>query len=419
VENQEATTDLSISTRLDRKAHGGRLKDAQVRGADQKVQRSPTRSMKIRVGQVFNPYKLFTGIFIPEALLRYRGLSSGAKLVYGRLSRYAGENGECYPSIPALAVEIGLSSTQTRTYVHELRDQRFITIESRAGTSGMFSFLWHEAFFGVKGDPRKIPPLRKTGPPPTRITGPPPLRKTGDEDNHHQDSQVKENREAADTRQQVSKTARLHTHPEADRKDSHLKIDDENTNLTLTICPVRDDPRQEFKALTSARHPEMDAEYVLDFLSKDLSANNLSLREFLAFDAKHTTNPRTIKNPAGYYRDLSKKLNAQVETAALDERLRLIQRVNEFCAIPNPIRPTGPKCPVCCGIEGEGVVLSSDRKSFEPCSCATQEFAARFREKESARKKNVIELAAAINRATVDSVGAVILDGTASTPPSR
>ena len=34
----------------------------------------------LAVGQPFNPYKLFTGIFVPEALVRFRGLSSGAKL---------------------------------------------------------------------------------------------------------------------------------------------------------------------------------------------------------------------------------------------------------------------------------------------------------------------------------------------------
>jgi DNA-binding transcriptional regulator YhcF (GntR family) len=68
-------------------------------------------------------------------------LSCGAKLVFGRLSRYASENGECYPSIPRLAAEIGIGPTQARTYVHELRDQRFIAIELRPGTSGVYSFL--------------------------------------------------------------------------------------------------------------------------------------------------------------------------------------------------------------------------------------------------------------------------------------
>ena len=131
---------------------------------------------RLRIGQPFNPYRLFTGIFIPEALVRYQGLTCGAKIAYGRLARYAGENGECFPSIPTLVTEIGMGATQARTYVHELSEKRFIAIEQRPGSSGVYKFLWHEAFAGEIGDKRKAPPLRKTG----------------DEENHHQESQVKE-----------------------------------------------------------------------------------------------------------------------------------------------------------------------------------------------------------------------------------
>jgi hypothetical protein len=53
----------------------------------------------LQVGQPFNPFRLFTGIFIPEALVRYKDLSAGAKLAYGRLARYAGHDGRCYPAM--------------------------------------------------------------------------------------------------------------------------------------------------------------------------------------------------------------------------------------------------------------------------------------------------------------------------------
>ena len=39
------------------------------------------------VGQPFNPYRLFTGIFIPEALVRSKLVSVGAKMAWGRLAR--------------------------------------------------------------------------------------------------------------------------------------------------------------------------------------------------------------------------------------------------------------------------------------------------------------------------------------------
>src|SRR5258705_1421106 len=102
---------------------------------DRKQRTSKSQALEPRVGQPFNPYKLFTGIFIPEALVRYRGLSCWAKVAYGRLARYAGENGEGWPAIPTLAGEMGIGCTQTRPYVHGPTDQRFRAIYPRAGTS--------------------------------------------------------------------------------------------------------------------------------------------------------------------------------------------------------------------------------------------------------------------------------------------
>jgi len=183
----------------------------------------------LRIGQPFNPYKLFTGVFIPEALTRYRALSSGAKIVYGRLARYAGENGDCFPSIPSLAAEVGLGATQTRRYVHELSEKRFIAIEERPGTSRVYKFLWHEAFSGEIGEKRKAPPLRKTGGVPLRKTGPPPLRKTGDEENHHQESQMNESQ--ARTRANATIVGRvggrnlLVSRPDDDEKNREITVD--------------------------------------------------------------------------------------------------------------------------------------------------------------------------------------------------
>src|SRR5579871_3391036 len=76
-------------------------------------------------GQPFNPYRFFHGIFIPEALVRYGGLSPGAKIAYGRLVRYAGQDGECHPRQQTLAREIGVSDRQVRTYLQELTSHRF------------------------------------------------------------------------------------------------------------------------------------------------------------------------------------------------------------------------------------------------------------------------------------------------------
>ncbi len=111
---------------------------------------SAVRQVSLEVGKPFNPYGLFNGIFIPEALVRARGISSGAKIIYGRLARYAGENGDCYPSVPTLANETGTSERQTQRYLAELEKKQLIRRNARVSeagqTSNVFAFLWHPIF---------------------------------------------------------------------------------------------------------------------------------------------------------------------------------------------------------------------------------------------------------------------------------
>ena len=46
---------------------------------------SAAQHVCLEIGQPFNPFRLFNGIFIPDALARQKGISSGAKMIYGRL----------------------------------------------------------------------------------------------------------------------------------------------------------------------------------------------------------------------------------------------------------------------------------------------------------------------------------------------
>ena len=101
----------------------------------------------MQTGQPFNPFRLFTGIFIPEGLVRANGISPGAKLTYGRLGRYAGQDGACYPAVPTLAAEIGVSVRQTQYYLAELEREKLIRRVTRLSeggqTSNAYQFLWH------------------------------------------------------------------------------------------------------------------------------------------------------------------------------------------------------------------------------------------------------------------------------------
>lgn len=115
-------------------------------------QRSPNAAgpVALEVGQPFNPFGLFNGIFIPEALVKAKGVSAGAKITYGRLTRYGGENGLCFPSVPTLAREIGMSPRQTQRYLSELEKtgliRRLARLNEQGQQSNVFHFLWHPMF---------------------------------------------------------------------------------------------------------------------------------------------------------------------------------------------------------------------------------------------------------------------------------
>lgn len=106
--------------------------------------------VSLRPGEAFNPFRMFTGLFIPEALARCPWISAGAKLVWGRLARYAGADGRCYPTVKTLGAEIGIGERQTQKYLTELEKSGLIRRRScfagRAQTSNTFEFLWHEIF---------------------------------------------------------------------------------------------------------------------------------------------------------------------------------------------------------------------------------------------------------------------------------
>lgn len=99
----------------------------------------------------FNPYKQFNGVFIPEALLGMRAISPAAKLLYGQLSRRAGQDGNAYLSYGSLARDLGFSVRHVKKVAKELSDARLIEIRARADEHGRqwsnaFVFRSHEAF---------------------------------------------------------------------------------------------------------------------------------------------------------------------------------------------------------------------------------------------------------------------------------
>ena len=104
-------------------------------------------SVPLQAGAVFNPFGLFTGVFVPSGIVACRKLRQGDKLAYGALLRFAGRDGTCFPSMRTLGARLGISARQARSYVAALEHAQLIRRVKRRNdkgqTSNGFQFLWH------------------------------------------------------------------------------------------------------------------------------------------------------------------------------------------------------------------------------------------------------------------------------------
>lgn len=119
----------------------------------------------MKTGEIFNPYGLLQGAYVPNVILRNPDLSQSAKLLYARLLQFAGRNGTCYPAIETLADEIAISKRQIIKVLQELENKGFIKREKPIGQGKLlhktnrYYFLWHPAFhdeckiFTTEGEP--------------------------------------------------------------------------------------------------------------------------------------------------------------------------------------------------------------------------------------------------------------------------
>jgi hypothetical protein len=110
-------------------------------------------------GEVFNPWRKFLGVFVPEPVCKSREISAGAKLVYGRLARFGGEEGNVYPSIRRIGDELGISMKQARRYVRELEQQGFIKSTRTPGKVSRYAFIWQAIFDGAATLQPQTPPI--------------------------------------------------------------------------------------------------------------------------------------------------------------------------------------------------------------------------------------------------------------------
>lgn len=91
-----------------------------------------------------NPWKIFTGAYIPNWLAMRPEVSAGAKLCYARLMQYAGKKGSCFPKQSTLAQEVGMSRRNIIRSIKELIDCQLLELERTGGRSAnQYFFLIH------------------------------------------------------------------------------------------------------------------------------------------------------------------------------------------------------------------------------------------------------------------------------------
>ena len=111
----------------------------------------------------FNPWKRFNGIFVPLGVLTYSSLSDGAKLMFGRLSLYAGKEGVCYAFRDTIAEDMGIPLGTVARQLTELEEAGFIRrVQRGRGRPAAIEFLYHPALTGSeKSAGKAIPEMRE------------------------------------------------------------------------------------------------------------------------------------------------------------------------------------------------------------------------------------------------------------------
>ena len=97
--------------------------------------------------KLHHPQNLINAAHIPNWLIQIPCtlLSFGAKLTYARLCKWAGKDGKAYRSYTQLSKELGVSPSQIKRYLRDLKEAELIaTFHPQAGGMNHFTFFEHE-----------------------------------------------------------------------------------------------------------------------------------------------------------------------------------------------------------------------------------------------------------------------------------
>lgn len=79
---------------------------------------------------------------VPNAILRSKKLSMGAKMAYAALLSYAWQNDFCFPGQQRLGDDIGVTRQTANEYLQELKAKRFIKVTRKGqGRPNIYELL--------------------------------------------------------------------------------------------------------------------------------------------------------------------------------------------------------------------------------------------------------------------------------------
>ena len=88
---------------------------------------------------------------VPNFILESNEISTGAKLTYAMLLKYAREQDECFPGQDTLANDIGTSRQSVNTYIQELRNVKLVSVLRRGqGRPNIYTIHLKASFWRKK-----------------------------------------------------------------------------------------------------------------------------------------------------------------------------------------------------------------------------------------------------------------------------
>ena len=347
---------------------------------DTRLSREERRAqLSLQAGDVFNPFNLFDGAMVPSEILRSPKLLPSEKLVFARLTQFAGMKGKAWPSVERLAQEIALSIPQTRRCVHSLEQQGLIRRLARSGRSNEFEFLWHSIYERPEqeGTPRSPVITRPHSPviavPQSPIFDPP------------QSSTIRppQSPKIAPGRSPViARRESFQSSSEEIQKKQHQKLRSSERNQksrsTLDLIEddqalerqPRDDPEQEFLLRIQERHGDLlNGNAILQCILGDLKSF-CDLKPFLDFEEKLTTAPEKLRNPTGHYRRAVQKFYAMRSKKREWDHREQLRALEAKISAANVDKFIGkPSCPLdrC---QGTGEVWDA-AGLVQACECST------------------------------------------------